>query len=117
MSLVNTKEYKYLEKLLFENETIKASIVGEIESIAYLVAFTQSRLFLVKKQIDIFVEVQQFGLEEIFDIKINFVGDIFDVVLYVKDKPIIKIDYLEANISKDFSKKLFEAINLWINNI
>ncbi|WP_026389714.1 PH domain-containing protein [[Acholeplasma] multilocale] len=115
--LVSKNEFKYLAKIIFDEEILLDIIVGSIDNQAWMLLVTDQRLLMAKKESLIGSQVKQFGLEEILDLKLETFGDMGALTFIPESSDLFKLDYLKLKEAKSFGRNLAKAINAWTEKI
>ncbi|KNG79040.1 hypothetical protein [Mycoplasma sp. HU2014] len=115
-SLIYKKEFEILIDILFDDEELIDLQIVTIDSSLFLVVITNKRLILSKKLSSWNKKIVQCGLEQLIDIKVNVINNNnSSCVLIFENDQFIKLENIQLVVLKEFTNKIFNTRNEYIN--
>ncbi|AUF83658.1 hypothetical protein CXP39_02500 [Mesoplasma syrphidae] len=103
--------------MIFDLEKMLYLIVGSIDNEPWLLLLTDQRIIMIQKETEMGSFIQQYGLEEVNDLKLDSFGKIAALTFIFENKSLIKVDYLSLKQANEFGRLLVEAIENWTNKL
>ncbi|WP_027047994.1 PH domain-containing protein [Mesoplasma syrphidae] len=115
--LIEKREFTRALNMIFDLEKMLYLIVGSIDNEPWLLLLTDQRIIMIQKETEMGSFIQQYGLEEVNDLKLDSFGKIAALTFIFENKSLIKVDYLSLKQANEFGRLLVEAIENWTNKL
>ncbi|WP_434341940.1 PH domain-containing protein [Mycoplasma putrefaciens] len=117
IDLIDKKEFESLVKFFFDNEEIVELLVVGIENQAWLITLTNQRIFFVKKHNLYNNIIQQYGLEQLKDLRLSSLADQANLSFILNNDQTIRAEEISLNQAQSLAKKIARAHISWMSEI